>query len=58
MGVFPVYNSTSLREVKAGSQTGQGSGGRMGAAYWHSPCGLFTLFSYRSQDYLPRGGTC
>ena len=28
-----------------------------GAAYWIAPPGMFSLLSYRTQDYQPRDGT-
>jgi hypothetical protein len=50
--------SPSLRAVRVGAQ-GRNSG-RMSwrsAAYWLAPHGLFSLYSYKTQDHVPRSGT-
>ena len=58
----PHYGSP-LREVRAGTQGRERPGGRSWCrgreerCYWLAPHGLLSLFSYRTQDHLPRGGT-
>ena len=52
---------SSLKEVRAGSETRQDPGGRnwgrghRGAAYCLAPRGLLSLLSYRTQNCQPRG---
>jgi hypothetical protein len=55
---------SSPKEVRIGTHTGQELGGRSwcrdygrGVPYWLASPGLFSLLSYRTQDYQPRNGT-
>ena len=60
----PPHRSLSLKEVRAGTQTGQEPRDRnwcsrpwRGAAYWLAHRGLFNLLSYRIQPQWPKDGT-
>jgi hypothetical protein len=53
------YHWSSLKAVKAGTETGQEPGGRLmqrqwrTAAYWLAHNGLLSLLSYRNQGHRP-----
>jgi hypothetical protein len=55
-GVLP-HHSSSLKEVRRGTETGQKPGGKSrccchgrSASYWLAPHSLLSLLSYRKQD--------
>jgi hypothetical protein len=59
-----LHSRSSLKKVKSGTPTGQEPGGKKlmerwwrGAGYWLASHGLLSLFSYRTQNHQPRGGS-
>ena len=55
MLIWLTHHSLSLKEVRTGTQAGQGA--QKGAVTGLLPMALFNLLSYRTQDQQPRDGT-